>query len=71
MKSEKLLDEDLEKNLTEKISKRIEEDVREAEATPAPTPTDMFDFVYEKIPANLSEQRDSLVGFLQKGDAKK
>lgn len=71
MKSKKILDENLEKSIAEKISKQIENDVREAEATPAPSPTDIFDFMYEKIPPSLSEQKSAFLGFLQKSGAKK
>jgi pyruvate dehydrogenase E1 component alpha subunit len=70
MTSKKILDEKSEKEIVEKISKKIDDDVKEAEAAPAPGPTDMFDFMYDKIPKGLSEQRETFLGFLERSGKK-
>lgn len=70
MTSRKILDEKSEKEVAEKISKKIDDDVKEAEAAPAASPTDIFDFMYEKIPKNLSEQREMFLGSLERSGKK-
>lgn len=70
MQSKNLWDENYQKQVEEKINKQIDEAVREAEAMPAQKPEDMFDFLYEKIPKELAEQKSALLAFLQKGEKK-
>lgn len=70
MRSKKVLDDGYEKAVAEKISKQVEADVRNAEAVTAPNPSDMFDFMYEKIPTHLVEQKNSLLAFLEKSGGK-
>lgn len=62
--SKKILDEDSEKKIIEKIKKQVENDVRNAEAVPAPNPSDIFDFMYERMPEGLLEQKNAMLASL-------
>ncbi|MBI4894716.1 MAG: pyruvate dehydrogenase (acetyl-transferring) E1 component subunit alpha [Candidatus Aenigmarchaeota archaeon] len=62
-----LWDEVYEKSVVEKANKMIEDDVREAEATPPAEPDDMFDYLYDKIPKNLADQKAEVLAFLKRG----
>jgi pyruvate dehydrogenase E1 component alpha subunit len=61
MKQKGIWTEAYEKSVTEAITKKIDADVREAEAMPAPEPTDMFDFLFESLPKELTEERSAML----------
>jgi len=58
--SRKLWDGDNERALFDEASASVEEDVRRLEAMPPPSPSDMFDSLYAKLPLNLQRQREAL-----------
>ncbi len=66
MRMKEIWSENYEKSVVEKISKQVENDVRNAEAVSPPNPSEMFDFMYEKIPPHLVEQKNALLTFLEK-----
>jgi len=67
MQSKGLWDEVYEKSVVDKVTKMIDENVLKAESVPAPEPDDMFDYLYERLPKELAEQKAEVVAFLGKG----
>lgn len=61
MKSKGMWDESYEKELKARTEQQVEEAVRKAEAHPAPAASSMFDFMYEKLPKELAEQRTEML----------
>ena len=62
MKKKGLLKDAYKKKIAGEAKKRVNAAVEKMETTPAPKPEEMFDYVYEKMPWNLLEQRDEVVG---------
>lgn len=55
---------DKEKQFQDEIAKKIDSEIEAYIARPDPRPTDMFDYLYEKLPDALKEQRDELLSEL-------
>lgn len=53
--------EDYEKKLQERVKAQIDEAVKKMESAPAPKPDEMFDYMYDKLPPHLEEQKKKLL----------
>jgi len=61
MKLKGILDDGYEKIVTDRVGRQVDGDVRNAEAVPAPGPSDIFDFMYEEMPRSLAEQKNAML----------
>lgn len=61
LQKKKLWDEDFEKKIIEDAEIKIKVAVEKAENTPKPAPSEMFDYVYEKITPTLEKQKEYLI----------
>ena len=61
-----LLDDETDDAIGAEVDERVEEAVEAAEATPPPDPDDLFEFVYDRLPAHLEAQRDEFLAFLER-----
>ncbi len=60
-------DEKKEQDLISDCQARVDEAVKNYLATPPPGPESMFDFMYEKLPLAMAEQRDTAIAYFGKG----
>ncbi|MEK6967529.1 MAG: pyruvate dehydrogenase (acetyl-transferring) E1 component subunit alpha [Nanoarchaeota archaeon] len=63
MISKEIWNEEQEKAMLADATKKVEEAVQAYEATPKPNPGEMFDYTYEKLPADLQEQKEQFMKF--------
>lgn len=61
MRAKGIWSEGYEKRVVDEINKKVEQIVKDAESQPKASPEDMFDYMYEKIPENLIEEKNSLL----------
>jgi pyruvate dehydrogenase E1 component alpha subunit len=60
LKGKGLWSEDVEKRMTEEAQKEIDQVVKEAESVPAPTPEEIFEYVFAEMTPQLEEQLEYL-----------
>lgn len=65
MRLKGMMDEAYEKSVAKKMSDQIEMDVRNAENEPAPKPEEIFDHMYAKMPASLTDQKNAMLDLLK------
>ena len=61
-----LLDDETDEAIEAEIETRVQEGVEAAERTPPPDPDDVFEFVYDRMPAALRDQREEFLAFLER-----
>ncbi len=62
LQKEGILDDDENEKLQKKVSDEVDEEVKRLEEMPAPEPVGFFDYMYEKLPPSLQEQRRRFEG---------
>jgi pyruvate dehydrogenase E1 component alpha subunit len=68
LKAKGILSEESEKQISEKIAKQIDDIVKKAESEPPASPSDIFDYLYEKMPKELQDEKER---FLEDAGGKK
>lgn len=66
LQSKKILTDKIESAMNDKIASAVEAAVQKYENTPPASPSDMFDFVFEKLTPELERQKNDYLDFLQK-----
>lgn len=61
MRMKGIWSEAYEKHVVSEIDKKVYQIVKDAESYPKPNPGDIFDYMYEKIPETLIEEKNSLL----------
>ena len=65
-----LLDDEAADAIDAEVRARVDEAVEAAEDTPPPDPDDIFEYVYDRMPATLQDQREELREFLERHPAR-
>lgn len=60
LKGKGLWSEEVENRMTEEAQKEIDQVVKEAESVPAPTPEEIFEYVFTEMTPQLKEQLEYL-----------